>query len=95
MQESLTNVIKHAGPAARARVGITYGHDALRVEVADDGRGAPTGADAVPGDAGHGIIGMRERVATCGGTLDVGPRPGGGHLVAATIPLTPTDKDPR
>ncbi|HEX9526252.1 MAG TPA: ATP-binding protein, partial [Streptosporangiaceae bacterium] len=88
VQEALTNVVKHAGPAT-ATVTLTFG-DALDVEVSDDGRGAAAGLAAdIPG-ARHGMAGMRERVAMLNGTLAVGPRPGGGFRVHATIPLEAT-----
>jgi signal transduction histidine kinase len=81
IQESLTNVLKHAGPA-NARVSLDFGSDRLTIEVADDGRGQP----AEPG-VGHGLIGMRERVGVFGGTLRTGERPGGGFVVRAEIPV--------
>jgi len=81
VQEALTNVRKHAG-TGRAHVVVRYGGDALRVEVVDRGRGA---GEANP--AGHGLLGMRERVALYGGRLDAGPAPGGGFRVAAELPL--------
>jgi signal transduction histidine kinase len=81
VQEALTNVVRHAGPAT-ARVGIRYAPDAVEVEVVDDGRGGAGGS----GD-GHGIAGMRERAALYGGSLDAGPLPGGGFRVAARLPL--------
>jgi signal transduction histidine kinase len=86
VQEALTNVLKHAGPA-KVAVHVNYGAEALAVEVVDDGRGASTLASGV-GDAagGHGLVGMHERVLALGGTLDVGPRRGGGFRVAATLP---------
>jgi signal transduction histidine kinase len=86
VQEALTNVVKHAGPA-RAQVVVGYGDRDVTVEVTDDGRGvtAPTG-DGRAG-VGHGLIGMRERVAAFGGDLEAGPRPGGGFRVAARLPL--------
>ena len=86
VQEALTNVVKHAGPA-RAQVTIRYGEREVTVEVTDDGRGvtAPTGDGRAR--VGHGLIGMRERVQVFGGDLDVGPRPGGGFRVAARLPL--------
>ena len=84
VQESLTNVIRHAGPA-RATVAVRHGGDRLEIEVTDNGRGA------VDGDAGraggHGLAGMRERVALLGGELDAGPRPSGGYRVRARLPL--------
>jgi signal transduction histidine kinase len=79
VQEALTNALRHAG-ASRARVHVVHGSDAVRIEVADDGRGAQ---GAVPG---RGLIGMQERVALLGGRLSVADAPGGGTLVAATIP---------
>lgn len=82
IQESLTNVARHAGPHARAEVLVDYGQSTLAVEVNDDGRGAP----GTWGAEGHGIIGMRERVAVLKGEFEAGPRPGGGFRVKATIP---------
>jgi signal transduction histidine kinase len=86
VQEALTNVVKHAGPA-HALITICYRDHEVTVEVIDDGRGIA----AVAGDGrrgtGHGLIGMRERVAAFGGDLEVGPRPGGGFRVAARLPL--------
>ena len=84
VQESLTNVIKHAGPAA-ATVELDFASD-LGITVTDDGRGASGALDAIPG-AGRGTTGMRERVAALGGGLSAGPRPGGGYRIHATIPL--------
>jgi signal transduction histidine kinase len=86
VQEALTNVVKHAGPA-QAHVTIRYRDRDLTVEVTDDGRGvgAPAGDDR--GGTGHGLIGMRERVAALGGDLEIGPCPGGGFRVAARLPL--------
>jgi signal transduction histidine kinase len=88
VQEALTNVVKHAGPA-HAEVTIGYRDQEVTVEVTDDGRGAvPPASDGRVG-TGHGLIGMRERVAVFGGYLQVGPRPGGGFRVAARLPLAP------
>jgi signal transduction histidine kinase len=81
VQEALTNVVRHAGPAT-ARVRIRYAPDSVDVEVVDDGRGG----DPRPGD-GHGIAGMRERAALYGGSLEAGPLPGGGFRVAAHLPV--------
>jgi signal transduction histidine kinase len=88
VQEGLTNVRKHAGPGPRVTVtvrttdGQRTGVGEVLVEVSDDGRGPA--ADDVDG---HGVIGMRERVAVHGGRLAAGPRPGGGFLLRAEIPL--------
>jgi signal transduction histidine kinase len=83
VQESLTNVVRHAGPAS-ATVRVAYGAAEVVVEVTDDGTGAdPAGADG----GGHGIAGMRERVAALGGELRAGPRPQGGFQVRARLPL--------
>ena len=84
VQESLTNVLKHAGPAT-VTVELEFA-DQLGVTVTDDGRGASAALSAVPG-TGRGTTGMRERVAAAGGKLSTGPRPGGGYRVHATIPL--------
>jgi signal transduction histidine kinase len=83
VQEALTNVIKHAGPA-RASVVVRYSGDSLELEVADDGRGA------LNRSVGHGLTGMRERVALYGGELDAGSRNGGGFVVHARLPLPTT-----
>jgi len=83
VQEALTNVLKHAGPA-RAEVHIACEPGVIRVEVCDDGRGAATTTD--PSVIHLGLIGMRERVTPYGGELDVGPRTGGGWRVCATLP---------
>jgi signal transduction histidine kinase len=81
VQEALTNALKHAGPAT-AEVRLRFASHALSVEVADTGRGPrPNGASL-----GHGLVGMRERVALYGGMLRTGPRPGGGYRVYAKIP---------
>jgi signal transduction histidine kinase len=82
VQEALTNVLKHAGTAT-VSVLVCHEPGAVHLEVVDDGRGAASGnAD---GGAGHGLVGMRERAALYGGTLEAGPRPGGGFRVAATL----------
>ncbi|MGZ4672677.1 MAG: sensor histidine kinase [Ilumatobacteraceae bacterium] len=84
VQESLTNVMKHGGPVAF--VSVTCSATELCIEVTDDGRvGGPA---PTPGDTpGHGLIGMRERVALYNGEFSAGPRPGGGFRVAARLPL--------
>jgi signal transduction histidine kinase len=84
VQEALTNVTRHAGPAT-ATVRVAYGDGDITVQVDDDGRGpSPHGAAA---GSGKGITGMRERVAALGGDLEAGPRPGGGFRVRARLPL--------
>jgi signal transduction histidine kinase len=80
VQEALTNVMKHAGPAS-ARVLLRWGDAALDLEVADDGRGP-----LISTEGGLGLLGMRERVALYGGSIDTGPRPGGGFAVRAHLP---------
>jgi signal transduction histidine kinase len=86
VQEALTNILKHAGPA-RADVTIGYADQAVTIEIIDDGIGQS--ADRAPGLApsGYGLAGMRERVAIFGGELHAGPRPGGGFAVSARLPL--------
>ena len=84
VQESLTNVLKHAGPAM-VTVELEFA-DQIEVIVTDDGQGAKRALSVVPG-AGRGTVGMRERVAAAGGDLRIGPRPGGGYRVHVTIPL--------
>ncbi|MFI9629992.1 sensor histidine kinase [Streptomyces sp. NPDC052042] len=91
VQEALTNTRKHGGPDAGASVRLVYFDDGLGLLIEDDGRGASHemyedgGADG----AGHGMIGMRERVGMVGGTLDAGPRPGGGFRISVLLPLKP------
>jgi signal transduction histidine kinase len=84
VQEALTNAMRHAGPA-RARLVVRYGEREVEVEVADDGQGSQTA-----NGGGHGLVGMRERVALYGGELETGPREGGGFTVRATIPFEQT-----
>ncbi|GAA1277694.1 sensor histidine kinase [Saccharothrix xinjiangensis] len=81
-QESLTNVLKHAGPAS-ARIDLHYGERTFALEVTDDGAGGP--ADASP--ASHGIRGMRERAELYGGVLAAGPLPHGGFGVVLRLPV--------
>ena len=86
VQEALTNVVRHAR-AQCAKVQLDVERGVLHVVVTDDGIGGNGGKR--PG--GHGLVGMRERVAIYGGSLDVGPAPGGGYRVAATLPY---DEEP-
>lgn len=83
VQESLTNVRKHAG-ADHARLSLHYHRERLTITVEDDGT---AGAHHPPPGVGHGLIGMRERAATIGGSLHAGPRPEGGFTVTAELPL--------
>jgi signal transduction histidine kinase len=83
VQESLTNAVRHGGPNVSADVAVCYGDDGLDVLVVDNGRGA---AAAAGNGGGHGLVGMRERVAVLGGSFEAGPRPGGGYRVHASIP---------
>jgi signal transduction histidine kinase len=87
VQESLTNTRKHAGLAATAAVTLRYEPDGLTVEVTDDGIASPGNEPA-----GHGLAGMRERIAVYGGTVQAGPLPGGGFGVTAHLPC-PNAKD--
>jgi signal transduction histidine kinase len=86
VQEALTNTLKHAGPA-NARVRIRRHTGAVTIDIDDDGAGNPNGRSA---GAGHGLVGMRERVALFGGELDAAPRPQGGYAVHARLPLADT-----
>jgi signal transduction histidine kinase len=85
VQESLTNVVRHAG-ASRADVTVTHHDGGVEVTVTDDGGGVPDGSGNGAG-GGQGIPGMRERAAALGGTLEAGPRAGGGFRVRATLPV--------
>ncbi|MGW7440378.1 sensor histidine kinase [Streptomyces sp. NPDC054849] len=86
VQEALTNTRKHAGQA-RAHVRLTYHRDEVAVEVRDDGAGAPTPAARTAHRSGYGLIGMHERVALQGGTLEAAALDGGGFRVAARLPV--------
>jgi signal transduction histidine kinase len=89
VQEALTNVLKHAGPGAHTQVRLGTSRSGIVIEVLDDGHGTtvmPGSAPAQGGARGHGIVGMRERALLLGGTLDAGPRPGGGFQVVARLP---------
>lgn len=82
VQEALTNVLKHSS-GARATVTLAYAEEALTVTVVDDGTAQPSRSGS---SDGHGLIGIRERVAVVGGEVDAGPRPGGGFRVSARLP---------
>jgi signal transduction histidine kinase len=86
VQEGLTNVAKHAGPGALARLRVDLGADrTARVELCDDGGAAAPGRPAA--EPGHGLAGLRERLALVGGQLDAGPA-GAGWRLAATVPVS-------
>jgi signal transduction histidine kinase len=82
VQEALTNALKHAGDA-RATVRVRYGPDSLELEIVDDGAGAEARADG----GGHGLVGMRERVALYGGRFEANRRAAGGFTVRALLPI--------
>ncbi|MFI0480284.1 sensor histidine kinase [Actinomadura sp. 9N215] len=105
-QEALTNIRKHAG-GARTTVHLRYAPDAVSVEIVDDGpqsgppaeqgrspavQGRPSAVQG-PSEEGHGLVGMAERVALCGGTIQAAPRPEGGFRVVAHIPLLVASAD--
>jgi signal transduction histidine kinase len=85
VQEAVTNVVKHAAPA-RCRVTVSASRDGVRIEVTDDGSARPPLPYRI---GGHGLVGMRERVAMYGGRFTAGPRPEGGFAVTATLPYEP------
>jgi signal transduction histidine kinase len=85
VQEALTNSLRHSGTSL-ARVVVTYGIDRLELEVLDEGQGATD-----PSASGHGLIGIRERVAIYGGEFQAGTRPGGGYALRARLPIWVTE----
>ncbi|MFF9120515.1 sensor histidine kinase [Streptomyces massasporeus] len=92
VQEALTNVLKHSGPRTHTEVRLAHTKcgRGLTIEVLDDGRGAAVQSvsdTAREGMGGHGIVGMRERALLLGGSLDAGPRPGGGFRLTAHLPV--------
>jgi signal transduction histidine kinase len=102
VQESLTNVRKHAGPGVTAAVSLGYAEEGLVIRVTDDGRGAVISDSGIPDSGvpdsgvpdsgvpdadGHGLAGMRERIELYGGSVRTGARPGGGYEVVARLPL--------
>jgi len=80
VQEALTNTRKHAGNG-RATVTVRYAADVLELDISDDGHVSQNGVGG-----GHGLVGMRERVALFGGELEAGPQPEGGFRVRARLP---------
>lgn len=91
LQESITNVIRHAGPT-RVTVNVEYDVDTLELRVANEAGRAPTDHSPSSAGPGRGIIGMRERCQLLGGRLDAGPLPQGGFEVVARLPLAPTER---
>jgi signal transduction histidine kinase len=87
VQEALTNVIRHAG-ARHAAVSVVRDGAALVVEISDDGTVGST--PSAPSAGGFGLVGMEERVAAIGGHIEHEPRPGGGFVVRAVLPLDGT-----
>jgi signal transduction histidine kinase len=88
LQESLTNVLRHAGPGTAAQVCLRYQPEALTIIVTDDGHAVPgNGTADNSGTPGHGIRGMRERASLVGGELTAGPLPDGGFQVKVTLPI--------
>ena len=81
VQEALTNALKHAGDA-HATVRVRYGADAIELEISDDGEGANNATES----GGHGLVGMRERVALCGGRFHASRNATGGFTVQAVLP---------
>lgn len=92
VQEALTNTLRHAG-STTARVRVARADDRVVLEVVDEGGRAT--APLRDSGSGHGLQGMRERVAALGGTLEAGPREGGGWRVNAVLPLGPAEAAPR
>jgi signal transduction histidine kinase len=90
IQEAVTNTLKHA-QASTVDVRIRYLERELEIDVTDDGHGGPGTATAA---GGMGLIGMRERAAVHGGTVDAGPRTGGGYRVRARLPVAAPSTDP-
>jgi signal transduction histidine kinase len=84
-QEALTNVLRHAGPSAAVRLRLAYQAGSVQVEVEDDGGGKL--ATEASDHGGHGLVGMRERVAVHGGRFSAGPRLGGGWRIIAEVPF--------
>jgi signal transduction histidine kinase len=86
VQESLTNALKHAGDGAEATVLLRWTDDHLELDISDTGQGLIAASFDGDGPVGQGLVGMRERVALCGGDLQAGPRQSGGFRVRARIP---------
>ena len=84
-QEALTNVLRHAGPSAAVRLKLAYQTGTVGVEIEDDG-GGKLAVESATQSGGHGLVGMRERVAVHGGRFSAGPRLGGGWRITAEVP---------
>jgi len=82
VQESLTNALRHAGPAT-ACVRLEFSDEQLCIDVTDTGTGGARNTDG----SGHGLLGMRERALAVGGSFDAGPGPHGGFRVRARLPV--------
>jgi signal transduction histidine kinase len=93
VQEALTNVLKHGGPAATASVEVDYRDSTILVKISDTGRGVVARLSGT--NSGNGLVGMRERVELYDGTLTAGPKSGGGYSVSALIPLDSQIRRPR
>lgn len=91
LQESITNVIRHAGPS-RVTVNLEYDVDTLELRVANEAGHAPSDDSHSSASPGRGITGMRERCQLLGGEFDAGPLPHGGFEVVARLPLAPTER---
>jgi signal transduction histidine kinase len=84
VQEALTNVLKHAGPGAPALVELRWSDADLTVGISNTAAATPVGRRT---GSGYGLIGLRERMESVGGTLNAAAEPGGGFRVTATVPL--------
>jgi signal transduction histidine kinase len=91
LQESLTNVLRHAGGDTAASVRLLYAPAALTIQVTDDGAGAPPADRQALPSGGNGLVGMAERAAEVGGEVTAKPRPDGGFEVIARLPLANQD----
>jgi signal transduction histidine kinase len=89
IQEALTNALKHSG-GAPTEVVVTYDENEIRLAIVDDGAAATADPAGPANGSGQGLVSMRERAALYGGSLDAGPRPGGGYAVKARLPLAST-----
>jgi signal transduction histidine kinase len=92
VQEALTNTLRHAGPGTISTISVSGDGDTLVIAAIDDGAGHTT--SAAPGRVGHGLVGMRERVALFNGRLAAGPRPGGGWSMRAELPIPAWERVP-